>query len=251
MQTRRFLLKRTAAAAAIMATGTASLLLTPRMALATGAVAGATEPTQLMNNVQLVLAYAKQIEQYATQLQQYKDQLQNTLNLPMQIWSDVQGQLMGVFNIVKQGEGLAFNLENIAEAFAAKFPGFTEAKNIVDSYKKWSTTWRDTLKGTLQAANMQASQFKDEETVLAKLRTMSQSNSGRMEALQTGNQIAVETATQLQQLRALSLAQMQAQNTYMAKQEQEKDTTNANIEKMLNQPKLKDKRTYPEFSGVN
>ena len=91
-------------------------------AIASGAVAGATEPTQIANNVELVLQYAKQVEQYATQLQQYRDQLQNTLNIPNQIWSSIQNDLMGVMNVVKQGEALAFSLSNIGEQFQLKFP---------------------------------------------------------------------------------------------------------------------------------
>ena len=43
-----------------------------------GVVAGiATEWTQIMNNIQLVLQYEQQIQQYATQLQQAQMQIQH------------------------------------------------------------------------------------------------------------------------------------------------------------------------------
>lgn len=47
----------------------------PPVSHATGLVAGATEFTQISNNVQLVVSYAKQLNQYKTQLDQYKEQL--------------------------------------------------------------------------------------------------------------------------------------------------------------------------------
>lgn len=47
----------------------------PPASHATGLVAGATEFTQISNNVQLVVSYAKQLHQYKTQLDQYKEQL--------------------------------------------------------------------------------------------------------------------------------------------------------------------------------
>lgn len=216
-------------------------------AIASGAVAGATEPTQIANNVELVLQYAKQVEQYATQLQQYRDQLQNTLNIPNQIWSSIQNDLMGVMNVVKQGEALAFSLSNIGEQFQLKFPGFRATNDFVNDYKKWSQTLRDTLKGTLEAANLQSRQFATEEGVIAQLRSMSSSNQGRLQALQTGNQIAVEVAAQLQKLRALSMAQMQAQNSYIAKTEQEKDTENASVERMLRKESIEGRRTYNSY----
>lgn len=42
---------------------------------AASAIDGATEPTQIANNIELALQYAKQIEQYKKQIDQYKTQL--------------------------------------------------------------------------------------------------------------------------------------------------------------------------------
>lgn len=222
--------------------------LTPvSTAWATGVVAGATEPTQIANNVELVLQYAKQVQQYATQLQQWQNQIQNTLNIPNQIWSSIQNDLMGVMNIVKQGEALAFSLSNIGEQFKIKYPGFQTTTDYIGDYKKWSQTLRDTIKGTLEAANLQSQQFSTEEGVINQLRIMSQSNTGRLQALQTGNQIAVETTAQLQKLRALAMAQMQSQNAYMAKQEQERDSENASVDSMLSRQKQEASRTYKSY----
>lgn len=228
--------------------GLAAATLTPmRFAWASGAIAGATEPTQIMNNVELVMQYAKQVQQYATQLQQWQNQIQNTLNIPNQIWSSIQNDLMGVMNVVKQGEALAFSLSNIGEQFKLKFPGFKTTTDFIGDYKKWSQTLRDTIKGTLEAANLQSQQFATEEGVINQLRSMSQSNTGRLQALQTGNQIAVETTAQLQKLRALAMAQMQAQNAYMAKQEQERDSENASLDSMLGRQKLEGNRSYNNY----
>jgi len=230
--------------------GMAGLVLatTPfRHVLASGAIAGATEPTQILNNIELVLQYEKQIQQYATQLMQWKDQLQNVMNIPNQIWSSIQNDLMGVMNVVKQGQALAFSLANIGEQFQLKFPGFKTTANYTADYKNWSQTLRDTIKGTLEAANLQSQQFATEEGVINQLRMMSSSNQGRMQAIQTGNQIAVEVVAQMQKLRALSLAQMQAQNAYMAKNEQEKDTTKAAVESLLNRNDIRDGKNYKGY----
>lgn len=239
---RRQLISRAVVAAAGLA-----LSVAPLPSFATGAIAGATEPTQIANNVELVMQYAKQMEQYATQLQQYRDQLQNTLNIPNQIWSQIQGDLMGVMNVVKQGEALAFSLGNIGDQFKLKFPGFKPTNDFVGDYKKWSQTLRDTLKGTLEAANLQSQQFSTEEGVIQQLRSMSSSNQGRLQALQTGNQIAVETTAQLQKLRALAMAQMQSQNAYIAKTEQEKDTKKAAVDSLLQRGDIRTGKTYKTY----
>lgn len=58
-------------------------------ARASGAIAGATEPTQIMNNLQLVMIALDEaktastvVSQYSTQLQQYQTQLANLQKLP-------------------------------------------------------------------------------------------------------------------------------------------------------------------------
>ena len=74
------------------------------------------------------------------------------------------------------------------------------------------------------AANMQSNQFATEEMTLKQLRTMSQSATGQMQAIQVGSQIAEQQVQQLQKLRQLMMAQLNQQNTYMAGQEQKEAT---------------------------
>jgi hypothetical protein len=54
---------------------TSSVLVSP-VAHASGAVAGATEITQLLNNAELVTQVAQQAQQLATELQQYQTMIQ-------------------------------------------------------------------------------------------------------------------------------------------------------------------------------
>lgn len=233
---------------AIQGAAVAVLSASPmRFAFAGGMTGGALEVTQIANNIELVMQYAKQVEQYATQLQQWRDQLTQAMNIPQQIWSSIQQDIMGVVNVVKQGKALAFSLENIGEVFKNTFKGYQPTTNFPAEYRKWSETVSDTIKGTLEAAQLQSEQFATEEGVLQQLRTMSQSNQGRLQALQTGNQIAVEMVAQMQKLRALSLAQMQAQNAYMAKETQENDAKKAAFDAMMPKKKLEGSRPYESF----
>ena len=190
------------------------------------------------------MQYAKQIEQYALQLKQWKDQVQNTLNIPNQIWSAIESDLIGVMQVVQRGQALAFSMANIGEQFQIRFPGFKPTRDFIADYRVWSQTMRDTISGTLEAANLQSQQFATEEQVLEKLRSMSQTNEGRLQALQTGNQIAVEVAAQIQKLRALTMAQIQAQTVYMGKQEQEQDTMKATIHELLERDDIRKGKKY-------
>jgi len=193
----------------------------PSFAGSVAGFGGATEITQLANNVELVNSYLQQVQAYATQLQQYQNMLTNTLNIPNQVWGNIQNDLMGVANIVRQGQALAFSASNIASQFEATFKGFSySGVDFKREYRDLSRKTLDTLKGTLSAANLQSQQFATEEGVLIALRAMSQSAQGQMQALQVGAQIAEQQVQQLQKLRQLMMAQLSQQNTYLAAQEQ-------------------------------
>ncbi|MGZ7274574.1 hypothetical protein ACXWPL_10080, partial [Streptococcus pyogenes] len=74
--------------------------------------------------------------------------------------------------------------------------------------QNWSDTNRDTIGGTLKAANLTAEQFSSEESTMSSLRSMSESADGQMKALQVGHQIAAQQVAQMQKLRGLVSQQM-------------------------------------------
>ena len=216
-------MKKTIIAAIVSASLVAAV--PPSFAGSVAGFGGATEITQLANNVELVNLYLQQVQSYATQLQQYQNMIQNTLNIPAQVWGAVEADLMGVANIVKQGQALAYSATNIASQFENTFKGFTfTGTDFKKEYRDLSRKTLDTLKGALMAANMQSDQFANEEGVLTALRAMSQSAQGQMQAIQVGVQIAEQQVQQLQKLRQLMMAQLSQQNTYLAAQEQKEAT---------------------------
>src|SRR5664279_5066664 len=101
--------------------------IAPLNANAGGAVAGATEPTQILNQIQLVMSYVEQAQQTATQLQQYQTMLTNLMHLTpsnllgqasQQLWQD-QGMSQAFSNlrkIVVNGQNISYlSLIHISE----------------------------------------------------------------------------------------------------------------------------------------
>ncbi len=102
---------------------TSSALVSP-VAHASGAVAGATEITQLLNNAELVTQVAQQAQQLATQLQQYQTMLTNLQNIPNQIWGPIQQDLMALQQVAAQGQALSFAASNVVQQFENTYTGF-------------------------------------------------------------------------------------------------------------------------------
>ncbi len=221
-----------------------------------GGVTGqATEWTQLANNAELVSLVGKsaeqvnnqitQISQLAEQIQNqlniYNNLLQNTAQLPHHIWGQVESDLKSLQNVVAQGQGVAFSMGNIDDVLKQRFQSFAEMKsNLPDgasfstTYQTWSDTNRDTIAGTLKAANLTADQFSSEESTMSSLRSMSESSDGQMKALQVGHQIAAQQVAQMQKLRGLVSQQMTMMGTWFQSEQAQKDLAQARREQFFN-----------------
>jgi len=235
----------------------------PLSAWAGGVTGQATEWTQLANNTELISLVGKsaeqvnnqitQISQLAEQIQNqlniYKNMLQNTAQLPEHVWGQVERDLKNLQNVVNQGQGVAFSMGNVDDVLKQRFQSFADMKsNVPDgasfstTYQSWSDTNRDTIAGTLKAANLTADQFSSEESTMSQLRSMSESADGQMKALQVGHEIAAQQVAQMQKLRGLVSQQMTMMGTWYQSEQAQKDLAQARRERFF-------EATAPSMSG--
>lgn len=224
-------------------------------AQASGALTGATEFTQILNNGELialggqnaeqianqVTQISNQVEQIANQIRIYENMLQNTLQLPDHIWGQVESDLMQLQSLVNQGEGIAFAMGNIDDVLKQRFESFAEfetglanGEDFSSSYQSWSDTNRETISATLRAAGLTADQFASEEATMSQLRSMSQSSVGQMQALQVGHQIAAQQVAQTQKLRGLVSQQITMMATWHQSEQAAKDLAQTRREDFFN-----------------
>jgi P-type conjugative transfer protein TrbJ len=214
-----------------------------------GGVTGeATEFTQIANNTELISLVGKsaeqvnnqitQINQLAEQIQNqlriYENMLQNTAQLPEHIWGQVENDLKQLQSIAAQGQGIAFSMGNVDDVLGERFQSFSDFKTALpnnesfsSTYQTWSTTNRDTIAGTLRAANLTAEQFSSEESTMSSLRSMSETADGQMKALQVGHEIAAQEVGQLQKLRGLVSQQMTMMGTWYQSEQAKQDLAQA------------------------
>ena len=220
-----------------LAIGLSLALTTQVQAGGGGGIVGATEPTQILNNVELGIISAQEVQavaqrvtqianqaaQIANQIQQIQNMVTNTLNIPNQVWGQIQQEIAPLLQVVQQGQAIAYTMANVGQQFQVRFPDFNNwmnanfgAQNFMQSYRQWYTTQRDAISGALRVANLQAGQFQNENQVMAQLNAMGNNAQGRMQALQVGAQIANQQVQQMQKLRQLVMSQMNMQANYMA-----------------------------------
>src|ERR1700737_4875773 len=200
-----------------------------------GVLAGvATEWTQILNHVQLIMGYIRQGLQLENELKQYAEQLKQGRGLPQQLFGPIQQDLSQLAQVVQGGQALAYSMGNLDAQFRSTFPGYSSSNSgYFTNYKKWSQTSLATTLGTWRPVGLQGQQLNSAQSVLAQLRLMSTGAGGQMQAVEVGNQIAEQQVEQLMSLRQLMLTDLQSKQEYQAEQIQKEQADSAALEQVF------------------
>jgi type IV secretion system protein TrbJ len=187
-----------------------------------GAAAIVLDPTNLIQNtisaLKAIESVINEVEMIANQVKQIENLVQNTRGYAG-IWDqEALPRLMRLGQIIEQEQAIAYAMAGMDRVFRDKYPGYRPITDWAAAYDKWTRTTLDTLRGTLAAVRLHADDFTDEQRRVQTLTAMSDSAEGRMQAIQAGNMLAAEQIQQLAKLRQLMMAQINAQNVYMANQ---------------------------------
>ena len=213
-----------------------------------GLTGGATELTQIANSAELgaiirneaqqvsnqITQINRQIQEYQQLVNQYNNMLTNTLQLPSHIWGQAETALQNLANVVQTGEALAYSMTNLDTEFRNKYQSYDDhllrdydRTNFPAEYREWSDTNRDSIRSALLSANLQADQFSTENSTLQQIQALSQSSTGRLQAIQAGSLISAQQVRQIQKLRQLIMSQIQMQASAAASVQEEKDRNQA------------------------
>jgi P-type conjugative transfer protein TrbJ len=181
------------------------------------------DPSNLVQNtisaLKMIESVINEATMIANQLEQIRVLIQNTTNYPEGIWDrEALPRLLRLGRIIEQEQALAYTMTNVDTVFRQRYPGYRPATDWAQEYDTWTRTTLDTLRGTLNAVRLHGEDFAGEQARIDSLIAQSDSAVGRMQAVQAGNMLAAEQVQQLVKLRQLMMAQVNAQNVYMATQ---------------------------------
>jgi P-type conjugative transfer protein TrbJ len=201
-----------------------------------GAVIGATEPTQILNNIQLVAQYAKQVQMVLQQAQ------------------NATVSLNGLAINFQQGSGVAYAAAAQDAAFTqfhqtfAQYAAKTAGMPTPATYQQWIQYNTDAANRAANAAGLTIAQASSEQARIAALKAAGQTPQGQVQAVMAGNALAAEELDQLRALNRLIAQQMDTEARYHRIEEEKKTqdlaaTANANAQP-ANTPDPKAAKTY-------
>ena len=191
------------------------------------------DPTNLIQNtisaLKAVESVINEVQMIANQVQQIENMAQNTRRYGG-VWDrEALPRLMRLGQIIDQEQAIAYAMAGMDRVFRERYPGYRPVTNWAGAYDQWTRTTLDTLRGSLAAVRLHADDFADEQRRIQTLTALSDSAEGRMQATQAANMLAAEQIQQLVKLRQIMMAQINAQNIYMA------DVTNRDAQRAATQ----------------
>ncbi|WP_029065945.1 P-type conjugative transfer protein TrbJ [Labrenzia sp. DG1229] len=174
------------------------------------------------NHAENVLSAARALEEINNQVQQLSNEAQmlinqtrNLANLPLSIAGELQGSLNDVDRLIKDAQGIAYELSEIDSTYRQFFPDQYESsvstsKILADA----QATWNLAREGFRHALEVQASvvgEIRSDAAALDRLIGESQGAVGNLQAVQAGNQLTALAAKQSMQLQSLLAASARAE----------------------------------------
>lgn len=201
-----------------------------------GGFAGATEVTQYANHTQLLLAYVEQAQQTVHQLNTYTAMLQSLKQLTpsslidssaLKLWNDngMTQTFHDLHRVVNNGQRMAYTLQSMDSTLRNLNPGYGQYANFdfQSAYRNWSDSTRNATVSALKVGKAQVEDFDSEADMIKELTRRSQSADGQVRAIQAGNEIGVAMVGQMQKLRQLQIAQMDALHIAKLSEQAERD----------------------------
>lgn len=193
------------------------LLLTcgPVQAGSVAGTGGATEVTQIMNNMELVSSYAKEVEAYVRQGMQYDTQLRNLLKNPASLLGPEAGALLSsVSSLMAAGNSIGATMAQVDQRLATKY-SLNQAMTFSQRFASWTAGSRDSLSNSMKASGMRRDQYQSDTAALQALYDRRNAGDGAVAAMQTVADINLENTKQLMALGDLLERQHLATSDYL------------------------------------
>jgi type IV secretion system protein TrbJ len=175
----------------------------------------------------------QQTQAVLTEAQQLRNMVQNTTGGYGGVWQSNQSFLDELGSLIQQQGGLSYTLADLQAQFGQRFPGYAVPANPDQQKAKNAAVTLNTLNGTLAVAQGQARNFSNEQAQLAELEARNTTATGRMQAIQVGNEISLQEAQQVQMLRQLIVAMINAQNVAAANRINGQAAEDASVQRWL------------------
>lgn len=194
---------------------------------------GSNMTQNIISAMESVTQTAQQLQEYSTQLQQYQNQLQNTAVPSSYVWDAAQTTMSNLLGSIDTLSGYRSTLGSVNayldtyrdQNYYKTSPCFTvsgctaaQRAALRTTEERAAEAQKRAFDASIRGIDQQQQGLTADATTLRRLQTNAQGATGQMQAIQFANQLASASGHQLLQIRALLIAQQNAETTRLQAQ---------------------------------
>ncbi len=195
----------------------------------------ATEHTQILNNVELVVNAERQLQSLLNQAQMIENQIEELKSVATypNAWGNVDLQRSQLFSLVSQGITIASQIQTQLTQMQQQAQNILSSGSLSDQQAATVQASMNVIQITLGRINASRQTYQTQENAMQDLLAKNNSSVGQTQALQTLNQIQAQNVTQMQATQEAlnNIATLQA--TKMTQENQDKQAEKTVIDKEI------------------
>jgi len=195
----------------------------------------ATEHTQILNNVELIVNAERQLQSLLNQAQMIENQIEQLKSIatePVTVLVQLDGMRAQLFDLINEGINLSGQIQNQLDQMKQEAQDIATRPNFDDRINVVVQGSDSVIQATLDRIGKSRQSYQAQETELQGLVAKSQSAVGQTQTLQVLNQVAAANVTQMQATQEAlhDIATLQATKMTQDNQKEEAEETVLNQE---------------------
>lgn len=180
---------------------------------------GATFPEQIVQEATLIQSKVTEAQQLVQQIKQYENMVQNMATLPQSMMNQILQPIDQLYGLAEQAQALGTAGQNIAGQFQNLNASFNPqiTAQYTQQYQSITSGLDNAIDNALKTANMNPTNFLDQQKALSAVSSAMQNPSSRNAILQAGVTVGQAEVADLTQLEQTADSEETMQAAYLKK----------------------------------
>ena len=192
----------------------------------------ATEHTQILNNIELVINAERQLQSLLNEAQMIENQILQLKSVAtyQNVWVDIDANRSTLFNLVNQGYATTTQIQNQLTQMQQQTKALLNSGSLSDQQTQIGVNLMGVIQITLGRVSASQQIYQNQEDALQGLLQKNNAAVGQTQALQVLNQMAAQNVSQMQSTQEAinNLTQLQAAHMQAEMQEKQAETDRVN-----------------------
>jgi P-type conjugative transfer protein TrbJ len=172
----------------------------------------------ILHYVQFAAQIVNQYEQIKNQIDQIKYQVQSLKKLDVHNWREVYDLIAYMDYLMRQGQALAYSMDNVLETFNDTYPGWSSWKSYNDDASNQTRRALDTMGNALRVLHQEYGHDIGDQLLLERIKAQVETAQGPEQAMEAMAAVQTFNAQELSVTKRIAAATANVQAVYFGQE---------------------------------